>query len=273
MRVICKGGLGNQMFQYAFALRLANEGYPVTMETKLFDILNIHNGYEIPNVFALKKTIPSSNSSSLVMRFVLKWKFWPIANEKFPFTDSIIGNNRLFYNGYWQSEKWFASIKDQIYYNFDFKGITKKNLIEVQKMNDCESVSIHIRRGDYLNTSLYKGCCEIDYFKKAISYIRTKKEFTKLWIFSNDIQWCKESLLSFVDKNTVFVDWNNGTISYQDMYLMTQCKNNIIANSSFSWWGAYLNQHHNKIVIAPKRWTNAPFEQYKDIIPESWIKI
>ena len=125
-----------------------------------------------------------------------------------------------------------------------------------------------------MGNNIYDNCATLDYYRNALSYIKSIHSSLRLWIFSNDISWCKENLTEFIDNTTSFVDWNTGKDSYQDMYLMSQCKHNIIANSSFSWWGAYLNKNEKKIVVAPQKWFNRDKpEQYKDIVPESWIQM
>ena len=118
--------------------------------------------------------------------------------------------------------------------------------------------SLHVRRGDYLNSPDYKGICNLDYYKKAIEVVRTKNNADIIFlVFSNDIKWCQDNLSPFFKNNkVVFVDWNTGNNSFKDMYLMEQCNANIIANSSFSWWAAYLNETPGKIVISPSKYKN-----------------
>ena len=129
-----------------------------------------------------------------------------------------------------------------------------------------------MRRGDYINNTLYGNICTKDYYLKAIERIKEIKEIDTFCVFSNDIMWCKENLSSFLNEcNVIYVDWNHGKNSYQDIYLMSQCNNNIIANSSFSWWGAWLNQNIDKTVICPKKWNNIPNSLFE--MPDDWVKI
>ena len=122
------------------------------------------------------------------------------------------------------------------------------------------SVGIHVRRGDYLKEKQYLGICELDYYTKAIDIMKEHFVCPSFYIFSNDLEWCREKLEVLTGKeNTVYVDWNKGNESYQDMRLMSYCKGLIIANSSFSWWGAFLNQEENKFIVAPKRWKNTKY--------------
>lgn len=141
----------------------------------------------------------------------------------------------------------------------------------MRRIIETNSVSIHIRRGDYLseiNQGLYGGICTEMYYAKAITYICNKIDQPSFFVFSNEIDWVKNN----VDiPNPTYIDFNNGADSWQDMFLMSQCKHNIIANSSFSWWGAWLNRNTNKIVITPSRFIN--LEEDSDIIPDAWIRI
>ena len=143
-----------------------------------------------------------------------------------------------------------------------------KTLLETK-----DSVSIHVRRGDYLKSRLYKNICEVDYYRNAI--IKAKEIVGKeahFYFFSNDIEWCTNHLSDLIDDNHFHkVDWNTGANSYKDMLLMSGCRVNIIANSSFSWWSAYLNQREDKIVIAPKKWINKKI--LNPIQLPEWIKL
>ncbi len=141
------------------------------------------------------------------------------------------------------------------------------NLLQSKK-----TVSIHIRRGDYVQHPFFKDICTISYYKNAIKYIRNNAEIDLFCIFSNDIQWVKNNFSEeLTDIETVFVDWNKGNDSFRDMQLMSVCNHNIIANSSFSWWGAWLNNNKDKIVVAPYKWMNKDLKSTP--ICESWIKI
>ena len=172
-----------------------------------------------------------------------------------------------FVNGYWQSEKYFESIEDIIRNVFTFPEASEQNKAIAREMAASTSVSIHVRRGDYLRYFLNNVLDEA-YYGPAMAYFTERFKDVHFFIFSNDISWCREHLSA---ERISFVDWNTGKDSPYDMWLMTQCKHNIIANSSFSWWAAYLNIHKDSIVISPKKWTNAEvlFERQ---LPE-WVKI
>lgn len=133
------------------------------------------------------------------------------------------------------------------------------------------TVSIHIRRGDYLSQQFSAGfgnCCPLAYYREAIHYMKTYLDDITFVLFSDDMDWVKMNLPL---DNAIYVDHNHGVDSWQDMYLMSMCQHNIIANSTFSWWGAWLNDNTDKIVIAPKRWWSSI--ENDDVVPESWIRM
>lgn len=141
----------------------------------------------------------------------------------------------------------------------------------LDKLREGFSVSVHIRRGDYLapeNNLVYGNICTLEYYHKAILYIREHIEGATFFLFTNDTDWVHENLY---EEGMVIVDCNQGTDAIYDMYLMSQCDANIVANSSFSWWGAWLNQKNDKIVLAPHKWRNR--HDVRDMICEDWIKI
>ena len=139
------------------------------------------------------------------------------------------------------------------------------------------SVSVHVRRGDYVldkNTQEFHGVCGVDYYLDAIKLIASKMDDLLLVFFSDDTEWAIEEFKN-LPYSLIFIDHNKGENSWKDMFLMSNCKHNIIANSSFSWWAAYLNQNQNKMVIAPKQWFADPTKnsETSDLIPESWIRL
>ncbi len=271
--IVCKGGLGNQMFQYAFYVMLRHYHH-CKFDYSLFNFVKIHNGFELPRVFDLSPLEDKFCTLNIQMiRAFHKLNYYPVFKDKNQYVSNVEKEKAFVFIGDWQSEKWFSQFKEEVLKSFSFKNIMKRNLQESRVMQSCNSVSVHIRRGDYVGNRLYENCATLDYYKKALAYIRQQSPDCKIWIFSNEIPWCKEYLSEFIDNSTSFVDWNMGMNSYQDMFLMSQCKYNIIANSSFSWWGAYLNRNESKIVVAPAKWFNTQnIELYKDIVPETWVR-
>lgn len=269
-----KGGLGNQMFQYAFFLSIKKK-HPFSIY--LFDLtesLYCHSGYQFDYLFHTKTLFPWK-----VYKRIKKYCPWVFHHTKnISQENSLQFNNQYFkhigtvniYDGYWQSEKYFveSSKKIRSLYHFNEKLLNDSTRQLKSSMKEGAYVSVHIRHGDYLSLSDHLGICKISYYQKAISHIKTTVKKPFFVFFSDDIHWVKEH---FQEENAIYVDWNQGKDSWQDMYLMSQCKHNIIANSSFSWWGAWLNSNSQKIVIAPKQWFK--YSPNYDIIPDGWITL
>lgn len=286
-RIIVKfnGGLGNQMFQWAYARAIA---YKFNMDM-YFDMSFFEKSYSRPfelGIFGLKPNKIVDNSDKFKMNVI--WKFRKFFHEK-----AFMGMNfyaephfeydkkllllppETYVEGFFQTEKYFQSIPELIRKDFKFKNeLDERNKAIADDMAACNSISLHIRRGDYVQKKRYQdtyATCSLEYYKKAVSMITQGHNDTKLFVFSDDIPWVKENLeLSF---KTTYVDFNTGENSYKDMQLMSLCKHNVIANSSFSWWGAWLNDNHGKMVIAPKKWFKDDSINQSDVIPKSWIRI
>lgn len=282
------GGLGNQMFEYAMylALKNAHPDEDIKFCTRCFHGYGLHNGLEIQRVFKLRFPEASIWELSKIAYPIFNYKSWQVMSHFFPKRKSmtmgttqiafnaneITRRDSVFYDGYWQNENNFKHIRKQVLQAFSFPVFNdKRNEILAKKLMESHSVSIHIRRGDYLKEPDWCVCTP-EYYQKGINYIRKKQKIDLLCVFSDDIPWCREHLREMSDGlNIEFVDWNKREQSYCDMQLMTYCKHNIIANSSFSWWGAWLGQDTEKIVIAPKTWANKPIAN--DPICENWIRL
>ena len=267
-----EGGLGNQMFQYAFYLALQKK-HPFSLF--LFDTRNslyCHNGYELSRIFKKISRIKERIFYILLYHFPSLLKICRQEKEKvsLKYDDSVYKKSGCIeYKGFWQTDKYFKSIRNDVLKTFQFetKLINKKTRCCVEKINAEESVSIHIRRGDYIQEP-FRLTCDDDYYNNAIAYIKSKIPNPHFYVFSDDQDYVKSL---FQLDNVTFVDWNQETDSWQDMYLMSKCNHNIIANSSFSWWGAWLNDNPGKIVIAPKLWFEGSYNE--DIVPNSWQRI
>ena len=288
------GGLGNQMFQYAF-------GYAVSRESKTLIRLDISGldtcklrKYEL-NLFHIEqnvqiktkndnllKKVNSTKNTFLdkayrrALRYLLKFTDFYYQEKKEFFFDKQVFKLKTdtYYYGYWQNEKYFKKYRDEILKIFYLKRIHSKTKKYKHKIVNSESVSIHIRRGDYVNnikTNNIHGTCEINYYKRAIKEINKIKKNIKFFIFSDDLDWAKDNL-KFVNCR-VFVELDENIPDHEEMFLMSQCKHNIIANSSFSWWGAWLNQNPNKKVIAPRKWFKNSKLNTDDLIPISWLQL
>jgi len=196
--------------------------------------------------------------------------------HEFCYNNSInkVGKN-CFLSGYWQSERYFQNIQSVIREEFRFKPLTDpKNIEWLNKIENENSVSLHIRRADFVNNKYHDihGTCSVDYYKKAARYIADKVKRPVFFVFSDSIDWVRKNLI--LPFPCEYISGNSGEQSYIDMQLISLCKHNIIANSSFSWWGAWLNQNPEKIVIAPMQWfvSKKLNEQTIDLIPETWLR-
>ena len=255
-RVVINGGLGNQMFQYAFYLSLKHKGHTCILDNNMFSYVKMHSGYELEKVFGIQET---KCTSSLFHRLQLKliYKYKPsrlvFKEQPYEYCNDAYESSCWYYVGVWIHPSYFQGIETELRKAFRFISINDKNIGFSNELKDTESVSLHIRRGDYLNFSKYNVCTE-EYYKKAINNFLDSVDNPVFIVFSDDPDWCKSYLKQF-NVNYKIVDWNKGQDSFQDMFLMSQCKHNIIANSTFSWWGAWLNQNESKVVIAPSEWT------------------
>lgn len=278
------GGLGNQMFQYAFYLALKEKSGNVKLDISSFRSYHLHNGFELDKIF----NIQYSNATNKERRelsnqgdeFIVRILRMFLKHKSTEFVEPFLGYNEdVFFNiegryfiGYWQSYKYFKNIALVVRNAFAFplSLLSDRNKLlrkEIQKNN---SVSIHVRLGDYVGHPLYSNICTLDYYRKAIDLIVNRIPDSTFFIFSNDTRRCLEKLNL---PNCIVVDWNSGEDAYWDMYLMSCCKHNIIANSTFSWWGAWLNLNPSKIVVSPSKWINDERISMCDIIPPEWICI
>jgi len=274
--ILIRGGLGNQMFGYAFYLML-KKMYPQSiMIIDPLDSWIAHNGYELNRIFPSIKC--KSNKyyrriRKLYSRYFPK-QFIKVINENLDSSSiKYLKNNRAItlYDGFWQSEMYFKSIERDIRKTFSFNlyKLSIQSQILLDEIGSCNSVSVHIRRGDYLeHIDFFGNICTLDYYYKAIEYMDNKEDNLFFYVFSDDPVW---TLSTLIIENSRIVNINTLNDSWQDMCLMSHCKHNIIANSTFSWWGAWLNANENKTIIAPKKWTN--FKLPSCLVPENWIRL
>lgn len=292
-----EGGLGNQMFQYAAAKALATKlECPLQLDISAFNNRQIHNGFELAkfalsqskNNIHIKTTNTPSRFESVGLSRLGKNKFVRFALRKinsaklnhyvekdFSFDENLFNlKPYTTIEGYWQSYRYFGNIRKQLLADFRFlEGLSKENQALAKKINSQNSVSLHVRRGDYVanaHTNSYHGVCGLDYYQKAISEIEKRVPEPVYFIFSDDPEWTMQNLKNVT--SPTFVTHNTGPNSFFDMHLMSLCKHNIIANSSFSWWGAWLNENPEKVVIAPKQWF-AVDKNTSDLLPPDWIRI
>jgi hypothetical protein len=285
------GGLGNQMFQYAAGRALSLErDVPLLLDVSAFLNYQLHQGFELERIFNCKCEIASENDveevlgwqySSGVRRVLSRTSMAAFRGKTFALEPHFHYWNGIkkapsdcYLAGYWQSDKYFSAVADQIREDFSFKlPMSLENFEISSEVRKTESVSLHVRRGDYIsninNIKTY-AACSIDYYRDAINCILSRLESPCFYIFSDDVDWVRRNLK--IECRHRYVVNNSSSESFNDMRLMSLCNHHIIANSSFSWWGAWLNADPDKIVIAPKRWfINENIT--RDLLPSEWVTL
>lgn len=236
------GGLGNQMFQYAFALALKSKGYQIRLD-KSSMVEGTHREYSL-SYFGVKAV----EDNPLPRMYEKGMRFNP---------ENLQPSDPCTMIGYWQSEKYFADIANQVHGAFRFQ--------DPYTVQFGPNIAVHVRRQDYVNLQQFHGLQTLDYYREGVAYIRRKAGLLlNVLVFSDDPQWCKENFpgdFTIVESNS----------KYEDLKLMSACDYAVIANSSFSWWGAWLSRQ--RMVIAPKQWFTDPMMDYTDIVPERWVKL
>ena len=285
------GGLGNQMFQYAMARALSLErNESLYLDIAGFNGYGLHHGFELSQVFVCPVQIATKTEIQNILGWQTLSGFRRIlahSSLKLFSRNSLVFEPHYHYwheinhvskacylSGYWQSERYFQAHAAIIRADFTFKSpLINNNAVLAEQISQVNAVSLHVRRGDYINnpkTTGTHGVCSLDYYRAAIELIVEQVQQPYIYIFSDDIAWVKDNLK--IDLPHQFVNHNGGLESYNDMHLMSLCQHHIIANSSFSWWGAWLNVSPNKIVIAPKKWF-ANKNDIKDLFPVDWIAL
>lgn len=269
------GGLGNQMFQYAIAQSIALENKDsFKLDLTAFNTYELFSyrldEFKIPSCVATQDDIDNVLGRNLVVRKfrrVLGVSSHYIEKERTIFDSTVFKNKNIYLEGYWQNEQYFYKHRSKILQTFipkcTFSKVTENYYSQIRK---SESISVHIRRGDYLKHDDI-GVLPLSYYKESMEYFLEKNQQVCFYIFSNDIDWCKDTFKDL--ENIVFIDDTESEIA--DLWLMSHCRHNIIANSSFSWWGAWLNRDSNKIVVSPKQWMKVNPKNHK-WVPEEWIQ-
>ncbi|MGF1750749.1 alpha-1,2-fucosyltransferase [Vibrio cionasavignyae] len=280
-----QGGLGNQMFQYAAAYSLSiDKGCDVELDLSWFDSqqATTYRSFEL-NVFGAKfEEVKHQAKRGFVEHCIFKIRqccskhSLKVINEPhfhyWPDINNIALGSKLV--GYWQSDKYFSHNRKSILDEFTFPKITEEhNVYYADRISSTlNSVSLHVRRGDYVSdasTNAHHGCCSMGYYQRSISKLDSQLDDTHYFIFSDDPKWVQDT---FKLDNMTIVVGNNDSLSYRDMQLMSMCKHHIIANSSFSWWGAWLGNQAG-LTIAPKNWFLKSDIDTSDVYADSWLVI
>ena len=283
------GGLGNQMFQYAAGRALAElHKVPLLLDLSAYDAppneSYTSRKFEL-DVFSINAQVAAPEHIKYFLKDSGKLKrlfarFFPGTQKKMVLNEY----GHLFYedffscppdtylNGFWQCERYFNAIRPILLNEFKLKANVPQRIKSLEeKIRLNPSVSLHVRRGDYVHlksANEFHGSISVHYYQRAMNFLAEKNGALNVFIFSDDISWCKENLKF---PNCEYVEHNEG--AEWDLYLMSCCQNNIIANSSFSWWGAWLNENEKKLVMVPDFWFRNVKTESLGIMPEGWILI
>ncbi len=286
------GGLGNQMFQYAAIKALSlRRGWPLKLCAGEFENYKLHGGFELLRLFELDEDIAAESevrkllgiyANPLAQKVLCKlhihvpaggclvvepyYRFWPGLND---------AHDGSYFRGYWQSPHYFEDKEAEIRKLFKFSPkLDDENARYVDRMRSEQSVSVHIRRGDYLKGWRNRRrftLCSMDYYTRSIHYLRERHPNLRFYAFTDDPKWVVTNISPLI-RDLRLVGHNSGKSSFRDMQLMSCARHNVIANSSFSWWGAWLNTRAGRTVIAPSSWF-ANGQSSKDLVPAAWVRL
>jgi hypothetical protein len=290
-----RGGLGNQLFQYAAGLALAqHHNVPLKVDDYTYRI-NSYRKIELGNFFsdinlATRKEVAGFTGATRAIRLFHKLTNYRYNRRVFAqpyfhyYPDFFRLPNDIYLSGYWQSDRYFQPIEQRLKNAFKLKHqLDDENREISDSMNVENSISIHVRRGDYILNSKYSkmfGVIDQKYYEDSIAFMQERIQKPRFYLFSDSPKWCLEKF-NFV-KDIKIIQNNQGENSHIDLWLMSRCQHHIIANSTFSWWGAWLGINQNKTVVAPQKWFKDPlfrgnnpvyysrFYNIKDLIPQSW---
>jgi hypothetical protein len=288
------GGLGNQMFQYAAGRALAlRHGVELKLDASLFSAYP-KRSYEL-GCFPIRGALATAAElehfgpqrsriephwiarARRLVRINSKPLTSPVYRERYFHFDARVRDliPTVYLEGYWQSEKYFADFAVSL--REEFTPVTPmepENAAIAARIDAVNAVSVHIRRGDYVNEpeiNRYHGVCSADYYQKAVAYMAGRARDIHLFVFSDDQDWVYGNLHFALP--TTLVKANPPERGFRDMQLMARCRHHIVANSSFSWWGAWLNSSRGKIVVAPRRWFAGSANDTRDLLPEDWVRV
>lgn len=284
------GGLGNQLFQFAFGAAIEDTfGYQVKFDlreynnkgTRNFDLdkfvddLKVATNEEIEAKFNVFQKIRFQVFHWLGFPFGLKGLKYYL-ERNFSFDENVFElSDDIYLSGYWQCEKYFKDHRLMILERIKiYDSNSSENMKYLKQIRESNSVSIHVRRGDYVSNSKANSVysiCDLNYYNQAIQHLSSQFQDLKFFVFSDDMDWVRNNFSKFV--NIILVDVNFGDNAFEDLKLMSNCKHNIIANSTFSWWAAWLNQNSGKVVVAPNNWFNQKCRNTINLVPAEWHRI
>ena len=280
------GGLGNQMFQYAAGRAIAQRlGVELCIDRRAFEDYQTHDfglqHFAAKLVDANPRILPSSHRETRAARFCRHFDFRTnsqvFRERAFTFDYHVLTlPDGTYLDGYWQSERYFTDAIQTI--RDDFRIVTppsSENQSWLSRITNVLSVSLHVRRGDYVSNaaaSAVHGTCDLEYYHRGVEEIAKRAgSDIELFVFSDDPAWVAENLR--LPYKTHFLDHNDTNTNYEDLRLMSACYHHVIANSTFSWWGAWLDSNPNTVVVAPKKWFRKNDHDVQDLLPARWIRL
>lgn len=286
------GGMGNQMFQYAAARSLSwrhgtalkldlsfLEGEQAGNTLRTFELDRFCITAEKASRWEISTLSDSKGRAGLEATFVKIFQrltgHTSYRERWFHYDPNLMTlPDNAYLEGYWQSERYFADIREIIRNEFTLKApLAGKNLELSDEIQSVNAVSLHVRRGDYVmdkKTCEMHGFCDLDYYRKAEAKILQTLKDPCFFVFSDDPEWVAKNLKF---RGPAIYISHNGSMPHEDLRLMSHCRHHVIANSSFSWWGAWLSTGPEKLVIAPERWFNEPSINTSDLIPPGWYRL
>lgn len=283
------GGLGNQMFQFAAGRALAlDRDDELRLDTKGFNGYRLHQGFQLEQAFVGAFQVATESDMQAVLgwqrarwvrRLVARPTMAPLRKHSFiiePHFQYWQGIHdappRCYLKGYWQSERYFRKHAEKLRADFRFRSaLAGQGAVLADKIRGCNAVSLHVRRGDYVSdhaTAATHGLCPLDYYQAAARHVLSRVNNPIFFVFSDDMQWVRRHLT--LPAPMEYIDHNQQ--AYDEMHLMSLCKHHVIANSSFSWWGAWLNPNPDRIVVAPSQWF-AVARNTQDLLPAAWVTL
>jgi len=272
-------GLGNQMFQYAFGRALsARHGVPLRLDLSAYRHER-KRSYGLNRFLTLEAFVTDEEARCVVTRPLASTEPWwsqPVVKEPhFHYDDNVTRvPSSGYFVGYWQSERHFRDLAALIRLEFTPKQpLAGVNLDVARMIASRNAVSLHVRRGDYVSdrtVNTLHGVCSLDYYRSAVAHVAARVEKPEFFVFTDDPDWTRANLkLDF----PAYLVTQNQDAPVEDLRLMTLCRHHIIANSSFSWWGAWLGERPGQVVCAPQRWFGTYPHDTRDLVPERWVRL
>ncbi len=281
------GGLGNQMFQYALYTALQRHHPDAVVKADLHTFHGYRRPFQLEEVFGIQVERASYGEVARVAYPYPDFQSWRIGSRLLPrrhtmcvephnlafVSDAVTRQGNTYYDGYWQNEAYFRDCRATLLERFQFPAFNHSASVALAKrLRGEEAVAIHVRRTDYIGNPMFHDLGSSSYYAEALRYVRQHTRARLFCIFSDDEMWCREHLHPLLnDAEVLFVDWNAGMQAVDDMHLMTLCRHHITANSSFSWWGAWLAEQEDAVNMGPQRWWRQPITASP--VPAHWLTI